>query len=221
MAGKVTPTGPTGDTVRQNIEELRQSAGLSYAEMSRQLEALGRAIPPLGLRRIEAGERRVDVDDLTAIAVVLEVSPVRLLMPSVTSTAIMGEATGTGERSTQDLWTWALGYSALDKGKAPAHRFRSRSDPRRVMTRKERIAARQASINSRIAELEREIECARLEHDEPGIGTYIAIRQDMIGELQSIDIEDDRAFEDIGETDPAPPSPEEIAGLLDGGDDNA
>ena len=54
---------------------------LTYAELSRQLDALGRRIPPLGLRQLEAGQRRVDVDDLLALAQVFDVSPMALMMP--------------------------------------------------------------------------------------------------------------------------------------------
>ncbi len=52
---------------------------LSYAGLSRRLT--GHPIPELGLRRIEKGERRVDVDDLLALYLVLEITPVDLLVP--------------------------------------------------------------------------------------------------------------------------------------------
>ena len=77
MTGKEISLGPTGETVRENVARYRKTAGLSFAELSRNLEAVGRPLAPLGLRRIEAGERRVDVDDLMALAVVLGVHPLR------------------------------------------------------------------------------------------------------------------------------------------------
>jgi hypothetical protein len=40
----------------------------------------GRSIPELGLRRIEKGERRIDFDDLMAIAFVLKICPVDLMI---------------------------------------------------------------------------------------------------------------------------------------------
>lgn len=83
MAGKQMDLGPTGETVRDNVSRLRRGRDLTYVDMSRELEELGRRIPPLGLRRIENGERRVDVDDLVALARVLWVDPVTMLLPAV------------------------------------------------------------------------------------------------------------------------------------------
>jgi transcriptional regulator with XRE-family HTH domain len=54
---------------------------MQYQELAERLEKVGRPIPVLGLRRIESEERRVDADDLVALAIVLGVSPVTLLMP--------------------------------------------------------------------------------------------------------------------------------------------
>lgn len=73
--------GATGETVRRNIRWIRDDRGISGAELSHDLDRLGRPIPLLGIQRIEAGTRRVDVDDLMAIAVALGVSPASLLMP--------------------------------------------------------------------------------------------------------------------------------------------
>ncbi|MGO2036480.1 MAG: helix-turn-helix domain-containing protein [Brevibacterium sp.] len=225
MAGKASPIGPTGDTVRSNIEMLRKGEGLSYAELSRRLGEIGREIPPLGLRRLEAGERRVDVDDLTALAVVLDVAPVRLLMPSTWSTAIDAEATGTGVRSTQDLWNWARGYAPLGESGPASLKFRRRSAPRPILTKRERIDARRSWVDSKIQDLENEIRSAEGDYDHsdplPGIPSYIRSRREEIEILEQLDIEDDNAFEEIGESDPAPPSPEELAGLLREGDDDA
>lgn len=73
--------GATGETVQANIKRIRDDLGIPVTELSRRLESLGRPIPSLGLRRIEDGSRRVDVDDLVALAVALKVSPETLLMP--------------------------------------------------------------------------------------------------------------------------------------------
>lgn len=73
--------GATGETVRRNIRWIRDDRGISGAELSQAVTRLGRPIPLLGVQRIEAGTRRVDVDDLAAIAVALGVSPTSLLMP--------------------------------------------------------------------------------------------------------------------------------------------
>jgi transcriptional regulator with XRE-family HTH domain len=59
------------------------------SELSRQLADMGRKTPPVGLGRIESGERRLDVDVLIALAVALGVSPTTLLTPDCPPTACM------------------------------------------------------------------------------------------------------------------------------------
>ncbi|MFF3326107.1 helix-turn-helix domain-containing protein [Streptomyces sp. NPDC002889] len=73
--------GPAGETLRQNIKRIREGQRITYVELSERLDSVGRPIPVLGLRRIERGERRVDVDDLLALAYALGVPPVDLLVP--------------------------------------------------------------------------------------------------------------------------------------------
>lgn len=80
--------------------------GLGYADLSRRLEAIGRPIPVLGLSRIEKGERRVDADDLVALAVALDVSPLTLLTPKSHGVDTTVIATGTGHVAALDLWQW-------------------------------------------------------------------------------------------------------------------
>lgn len=79
------PLGPTGDAVRANIRSIRDSQGISGPELSARMTELGRPIPPLGIHRIENGQRRVDADDLAALAIALNVSPASLLMPDLSA----------------------------------------------------------------------------------------------------------------------------------------
>lgn len=71
--------GTTGIAVARNIRHLREGRHLTYVALTDLLAIHGRAIAVLGLRRIERGERRVDVDDLVAFAAVFEVPVVELL----------------------------------------------------------------------------------------------------------------------------------------------
>lgn len=73
--------GPAGEVLMKNIQRIRTGQQLSYVELAERLAAVGRPVPVLGLRRIERGERRVDVDDLLALAHVLGVAPAHLLVP--------------------------------------------------------------------------------------------------------------------------------------------
>ncbi|MGW5386739.1 helix-turn-helix domain-containing protein [Nocardia sp. NPDC003963] len=137
MVIKKNPLGATGNTVRVNIARYRNRMNLGYADLARSLEALGRPIPVLGLSRIERGERRVDVDDLMALAVALGVSPTSLLLPdaadsgdSVTATCIEGTAA--------DLLGWFrlhtpsahIGKPAGERNVRDAIRFIADSRPR-------------------------------------------------------------------------------------------
>jgi hypothetical protein len=75
------PLGPIGRYLIQNLDELLDEQKLTYREVSDRLKQIGRPIPALGLSRISKGTRRVDVDDLIALAIVLEVSPAALVLP--------------------------------------------------------------------------------------------------------------------------------------------
>jgi transcriptional regulator with XRE-family HTH domain len=88
--------------------------GWGYARLSRELTKVGRDIPSLGLSRIESGERRVDVDDLTALAVVFGVSPITLLMPDGAERPDHRvELTGTGVTTGKEMWSWLTGSYPL------------------------------------------------------------------------------------------------------------
>lgn len=83
-SGHASPTGSQGEVgerVRRNVQLLRKARRMTYVELSAVLHGLGRPIPVLGLRRIEAGTRRVDVDDLAVLAEVFGAPPAALLEP--------------------------------------------------------------------------------------------------------------------------------------------
>lgn len=71
--------GPVGTEVAHNIAALRSRANMTLRALSAAMATAGRPIPVLGIRRMELKQRRVDVDDLTALAEVFEVSIKSLL----------------------------------------------------------------------------------------------------------------------------------------------
>lgn len=75
------PLGPAGNNVRRNVRRLREQRRWSYREVEERLSRAGRAIPTLGLSAIDTGERRVDVDDLVALAAVFDLGIEELLQP--------------------------------------------------------------------------------------------------------------------------------------------
>lgn len=103
------PPGPTAETVAANIKELRGSKPLRTLEG--ELLETGHPISASALQKIEAGSRRVDVDDLTACAVVLNVNPNRLLFPAADDDT--AKVTGAGEVGSARAWSWAIGSAPI------------------------------------------------------------------------------------------------------------
>lgn len=85
---------------------------MSLRALSEALQKAGRGLSADAINKIENGAsaeakqiRRVDIDDLMALAVVLGVSPVTLLLPAdARGTA---EITGVGEVDARAAWHWA------------------------------------------------------------------------------------------------------------------
>lgn len=112
--------GPTGERTAKNFSDLREQSGASLRTMSAKLDVLGRPIPPASLMKIEKGTRRVDVDDLVALALALDVAPNRLLLAAETGGSEI--ALTPAYAATWGLaWLWACGQTRLgphDQGRA-------------------------------------------------------------------------------------------------------
>jgi transcriptional regulator with XRE-family HTH domain len=106
MATRKIEIGPTGERLAANVKELRLARRMKLDDLSRRLGELGRLIPKSGLSKIESGERRVDVDDLTALAIALQVTPNRLLLTGGVEDVQIGL---TEDYSTSDraAWQWS------------------------------------------------------------------------------------------------------------------
>lgn len=108
----------TGRQVAANVKRLR--GGMTYRELSDRLEEVGRPIAVLGLKRIESGERKVDVDDLMAFAIVFGVSPLTLLLPASAAVNITTKITGyPHEIGSNIAWMWARGDEPIEVPHAP------------------------------------------------------------------------------------------------------
>ncbi|NKS20853.1 helix-turn-helix domain-containing protein [Rhodococcus hoagii] len=97
MATRRVEIGPTGETVRTNIAKARKDQHLTLRDLAERLAANGRPLAHNTLSEIERGARRVDVDDLFAIAVALDVSPSVLLVPASDDGDELVAATGVTE----------------------------------------------------------------------------------------------------------------------------
>jgi transcriptional regulator with XRE-family HTH domain len=99
--------GPTAEAVAQNVRRFRERRGLSIYSLSGALSKIGRPITPSAIAKIEKQQRQVTVDDLTALAEVLDVSPSTLLLPPFSD----GPVNITPDKSVPWLvaWRWAHG----------------------------------------------------------------------------------------------------------------
>ncbi|MGW6915566.1 helix-turn-helix domain-containing protein [Kitasatospora sp. NPDC054939] len=105
--------GPTSAAVAANVRRVRERRGLSTYQLARLLLDAGRAITPSAISKLERGDRRVDVDDLMALAAVLGVSPSSLLLPLTDDPTVPVEITGGGTVPAMDAWRWAHGNRPL------------------------------------------------------------------------------------------------------------
>jgi transcriptional regulator with XRE-family HTH domain len=118
----------TGKTVAWNIRRLR--GRMPYTELAEKLEELKRPIPTLGLRKIESGGRRVDADDLVALALALGVSPNSLLMPRCNADDPVAVTGVDGDVTARRLWLWLASRRPLTVDTPDAAlEFLSRSIP--------------------------------------------------------------------------------------------
>jgi transcriptional regulator with XRE-family HTH domain len=106
---KKNPLGPAGERLRRRIAQLREERGLTKKQLSERVAELGRSIPPLGISRLEAGTRRVDADDLLALALALRVSVNALLLPTDGDGSTEVELTEQVSLSASEAWEWADG----------------------------------------------------------------------------------------------------------------
>lgn len=112
MATNEVPRGPVSGYVVENIKRLREGRGWSFPRLSEELAKTGRPILPTGLHRLEKGKRRVDADDLVALAAALDVSPITLLMPFTAKGDV--QLTDRIKANALAAWDWMRGTRPLD-----------------------------------------------------------------------------------------------------------
>lgn len=103
----------TGDNLADNLRSIRRARNMSLRDVETALARIGHPIALSGLSKIENRDRRVDVDDLTALAIALDVSPLALLIPPTRSHRDVVEVTG-AKTSAARLWWWGTGERPLD-----------------------------------------------------------------------------------------------------------
>ncbi|MFE2684047.1 helix-turn-helix domain-containing protein [Streptomyces mirabilis] len=113
----------------QNIKRIRRARNLDQKEVSALLKGIGRPMLPTVVSKIERGERRIDVDDLVAIALVLNVSPAALLLPPESGNQRIKLTEG-HEIPSRTAWQWAEGQrTAMDYEPGPIAHTGPGGDP--------------------------------------------------------------------------------------------
>jgi transcriptional regulator with XRE-family HTH domain len=79
MGTRRVELGTVGEIVRQRVRAARISSDLRLEDLAERLKNDGHPLSKATLSQIETGGRRVDVDDLVALADALEISPGDLL----------------------------------------------------------------------------------------------------------------------------------------------
>jgi len=136
MARRAIEIGAVGRRAAENLARLREHRHLNYTELSDRLKRLGRPLNAETLGKIERRERRVDVDDLVALAVALDTTPNRLLLVGESGAIHTETITGPGTLSdgteldltpvvrvpVLDAWLWAVGDHPLVEAEKPVTR---------------------------------------------------------------------------------------------------
>ncbi|HWL01680.1 MAG TPA: helix-turn-helix transcriptional regulator [Microbacteriaceae bacterium] len=105
------PPGNTGSHVAANLKQARQSIGLDLRELAARVRRAGRTISHSAISKIENGDRRVDVDDLTVLAYVLETTPAALLTPPEDAPAPTGVPEG--DYLDEEVHAWLRDWTPL------------------------------------------------------------------------------------------------------------
>jgi len=109
MAKRRVEIGETGETVRSNVARIRKRKDLTLRDVADRLQETDRPLAFNTLSEIERGARRVDVDDLVALAAALEVSPSSILMPEVIDGDMSVKGTGIEKpMEAAHYWNWLM-----------------------------------------------------------------------------------------------------------------
>jgi len=91
---------------------LRTAHGLNQPQLAERMQDLGQPMHATAVSKIEQRDRRVDVDDLVALAAALNASPNRLLLPAVADNSPADLTSALTVESIR-AWRWARGYEPL------------------------------------------------------------------------------------------------------------
>jgi transcriptional regulator with XRE-family HTH domain len=104
----------TAEAVSANVKRLRLKQNLGLRGLSKKLGDVGRPLGHSAIDQIEKGTRRVDVDDLVALALALDASPIALLAPPTDGPSAEISVTGVeGPIAVGGFLEWLRGYHSI------------------------------------------------------------------------------------------------------------
>jgi transcriptional regulator with XRE-family HTH domain len=102
-----------------NIKRLRRKRGLTAQQLSERLIELGVNIGRVGVAKMEGGNRRsISIEELFAMALALNVSPLTLLVPEAEDEHV--EITPTTTVTSSEVGLWVAGDNPLSNAGVPA-----------------------------------------------------------------------------------------------------
>ena len=118
-----------GDAVSHNIRAVRERRRMSQARLAARLTELGHPLLSTAVAKIEAGDRRVDADDLAVIADALNVPPSRLLIAETDRIDDQVAISPGRVVTASEAWEWANGTHCLEEASdSAAERYRRQLD---------------------------------------------------------------------------------------------
>lgn len=112
MGTRAVEKGQIARAVAENVKAVRERRGLSQQQLAARLADVGRPMQASAVAKVESGDRRVDVDDLAAFAVALNVPVARLLLPDVAEDDEV-EVVPAFTVPMWSAWQWATGERSL------------------------------------------------------------------------------------------------------------
>ncbi|HLQ55152.1 MAG TPA: helix-turn-helix transcriptional regulator [Streptosporangiaceae bacterium] len=110
--------GPTSERLAANLGEARQLRDLTTAALAGRLRDLGQPVHDTAITKIQKLDRRVDVDEVVALAAALRVTVNWLLLPETdppgrAAAHALTPAAPHGGHTANELWSWATGEVPL------------------------------------------------------------------------------------------------------------
>ena len=119
MGSHAVEKGPIAGAVAANVRGVRERRGWTQQILAAEMAKVGRSMQSSAVAKIESQSRRVDVDDLVALAAALNVPIARLLMPDDKNADASVQLLPQVRTSVGRAWAWLNGEQALDQMNAP------------------------------------------------------------------------------------------------------